>query len=190
MRVEQSRDASKESVEVKAIACMFDVGHTTWRRCTNSRSSSRNAHIISIHLVFILATAASIVLPATMPSTSLLRSSLPSTSKSASSPRVSSPLATHSSSIDSQSDGADEDDDDSESDASSSDDSDDDQDNDAELSQFLASAKENVRRRTATLSADADSARAGPSVNLEDADLMHEHEECVHSTLRLLVFRN
>lgn len=113
-----------------------------------------------------------------MPSTSLLRTSLPATSRSASSPRVSSPLATHSSSIDSQSDqdvaASDSESDDSTNDGSS--DSDDD-DSDAELGQWLAKAKENARQRAATLAANAESARAGPSITLEDLDLIEENEE-------------
>lgn len=115
--------------------------------------------------------------------TSLLRSNLPSTSKSASSPRVSSPLATHSSSLDSGSDNEGS----SEEEAFSSSDSseaDDDEDSDAELGRYLARAKENARRRKlallvapATSNNHADSAIAGPSINLEHSDLIHDDDD-------------
>lgn len=114
---------------------------------------------------------------ATMSSTSLLRSSLPATSRSASSPRVSSPLATHSSSIDSQSDGDDGQDSESDAGSSTAGGSSSDEDSDAELGRWLAQAKENARQRAATLAANADSARAGPSIILEDADLLGADEE-------------
>lgn len=115
--------------------------------------------------------------------TSLLRSNLPSTSKSASSPRVSSPLATHSSSLDSGSDneGSSEE---ASSFSSSDDSSDDEDDSDAELGKYLARAKENATRRKlallvapATSNDHADSAIAGPSINLEHSDLIHDDDE-------------
>jgi hypothetical protein len=119
-------------------------------------------------------------IPEDMPST--MRDSLPSnitTSKSASSPRVSSPLATHSSSIDSNSDGEDNDSTDAFS-SSSDDDDEEDSDSEDELGHWLARAKENARQRAVGL-ATADSAAAvvaGPSINLDSADLlMHEDDE-------------
>ena len=65
--------------------------------------------------------------------------------------------------------------------SSGSEDDDDDDDSDAELGQWLAKAKENARQRAATLAANADSARAGPSITLEDLDLIEENEEYVYT---------
>jgi len=90
---------------------------------------------------------------------------------------VSSPLATHSSSIDSQSDLDDQTASESDASSSNSDSDSSDDDSDAELGQWLARAKENARQRAATLTANADSARAGPSINLEHSDLIESDEE-------------
>lgn len=121
----------------------------------------------------------------TMSITGLLRSNLPSTSKSASSPRVSSPLATHSSSLDSGSDNEGSSEEASSSDSSNdSSDEEDEDDSDAELGKYLARAKENARRRKLALVAPAtsaasiaDSAIAGPSINLEHSDLIHDDDD-------------
>lgn len=130
--------------------------------------------------------------------TGMLRSSLPSTSKSVNSPRISSPLATHSSSVTSGEDDS-EDNDDDEDDSSDDDDDDagghntnmrDSDDSDVELGQWLARAKENARRRAAADSASAGPPSiAGPSVSLDDFDLaaMHEDEE-EYATFPVLYF--
>ncbi|KAK9898150.1 Fcf2-domain-containing protein [Cystobasidium minutum MCA 4210] len=109
-----------------------------------------------------------------MSMTSTLRSNLPSTSKSASSPRVSSPLATHSSSLES---GSDNEDDNDSSEGSSSEEDEDSDDSDIELGQYLARAKENARRRKMGIATEDSAPVAGPSMNLEHSDLIQSDDD-------------